>query len=116
MNKSMNLRSVLGAVGDAPASQLELFALLTLGILESLENGLLSPAEAITSFFNAENCHFVREKLPDKAADEAMSRGVQLPDLLDALTPEESSKEVQGEIAAIRRLCLGLLEEHRLVA
>lgn len=112
----MNLRSVLAAAGDAPANQLELFALLTLGILESLENRLLSPAEAITIFFNAENCDFVRTRLPDKAADEAMSRGVQLPDLIDALTPEESSKELEGEVAAIRRLCLGMLEEHRLVA
>ena len=115
-NKSMNLRAVLTAAGEAPASQLELFALLTLGILESLENGFVSPADAILVFFNANNCHFVRESLPDKAADEVMSRGVQLPDLFDALPPSESAQEFQAEIAVIRRICLGLLEEHRLVA
>jgi hypothetical protein len=116
MHKSTNLRLVLAAAGDAHANQLELFALLTLGILESLENGLLSPAEAIAVFFNADNCRFVRERLPDKSADEVMSRGVQLSDLVEAIPPSESPQELRTEIAAIRRLCLGLLEEHRLVA
>lgn len=116
MQKPMNLQLVLSAAGDDPARQPELFALLTLGILESLENGLLSPTEAIGIFFNSENCRFVRERMPCKAADEVMGRGVQLPDLLEALSAEESHKEFQREIAAIRRLCLGLLDEHRLVA
>ena len=116
MQKPMNLQLVLNAAGDDPARQLELFALLTLGILESLDHGLLSPTEAIGVFFNADNCRFVREKLPSKAADEVMGRGVQLPDLLESLSAEESHKEFQREIAVIRRLCLGLLEVHRLVA
>jgi hypothetical protein len=116
MQKPMNLQQVLNAAGADSARQLELFAILTLGIMESLENGVLSPAEAITVFFNLENCRFVRDNLPAKAADEVMGRGVQLPDLLEALDAEEAPKEFQREIAAIRRLCLGLLEEHRLVA
>jgi hypothetical protein len=33
-----------------------------------------------------------------------------------ALNAEEAPKEFPREIATIRRLCLGLLEEHRLVA
>jgi hypothetical protein len=116
MQKFMNLQRFLTATGDDTERQLELFALLTLGIVESLENGLLSPAEAITSFFNAANCEFVRVKLSAKAADEVMGRGAQLPDLLETLYAEESQKEFQRKIAAIRRLCLGLLEKHRLVA
>jgi len=116
MKRQINLQQVLGAAGAESARQLELFAILTLGIMESLENGVLSPAEAITVFFNLENCRFVRDNLPAKAADEVMGRGVQLPDLLEALDAEEAPKEFQREIAAIRRLCLGLLEEHRLVA
>lgn len=116
MNKAMNFSTVLTAAGEAPANQIELFALLTLGIVESLENRLLSPAEAITVFFNADNCRFVRERLPDKSADEVMGRGVQLPDLLDAIPPSDSPQELRNEIAVIRRLCLGMLESHRLVA
>jgi hypothetical protein len=38
MQKPMNLQLVSNAAGDDPARQLELFALLTLGILESLNN------------------------------------------------------------------------------
>jgi len=116
MQKMMSLQTVLGAAGSDSARQLELFALLTLGILESLEHGPLSAAEAINVFFNGQNCLFVRESLRDKDADEVMSRGVQLPDLLEALSPEEARRELQGEIAVIRRLCLGLLEGRRLVA
>jgi hypothetical protein len=116
MPKPMNLRLVLDSVGGDTARQLELFALLTLGIIESLENGLLSPADAITVFFNLENCRCVRETLPAKAADQVMGRGVQLPDLAAALNPEEADTEFQRELTAIRRLCLGLLEQHRRVA
>ncbi|MEY3205514.1 MAG: hypothetical protein RLZZ21_1845 [Planctomycetota bacterium] len=68
MKRQINLQQVLGAAGAESARQLELFAILTLGIMES------------------------------------------------ALNAEEAPKEFQREIAAIRRLCLGLLEEHRLVA
>ena len=68
MKRQINLQQVLGAAGAESARQLELFAILTLGIMES------------------------------------------------ALNAEEALKEFQREIATIRRLCLGLLEEHRLVA
>jgi hypothetical protein len=116
MQKPIKLQLVLDPVGADSARKLELFALLTLGIIESLENRLLSPAQAITVFFNLENCRFVRDNLPAEGADHVMGRGVQLPDLLDALNPEDAHKEFQREVAAIRRLCLGLLGEHRLVA
>ncbi len=68
MKRQINLQQVLGAAGAESARQLELFAILTLGIMES------------------------------------------------ALNAEEAPKEFPREIATIRRLCLGLLEEHRLVA
>jgi hypothetical protein len=67
-------------------------------------------------FFNAENCLFVRQHLREKIADEIMSRGVQLPDLFDALPIEEAHREFQRELATMRSLCLKLLGEKRLAA
>jgi hypothetical protein len=38
-----------------------------------------------------------------------MSRGVQLPDIFDALPPEAAQQEFLKELALIRSLCLKLL-------
>jgi uncharacterized protein involved in exopolysaccharide biosynthesis len=51
-----------------------------------------------------------------KAADEVMSRGVQLPDLFEALPAEQAQREFQRELAAMRSLCLQLLQRRRSVA
>ena len=88
----------------------------TLGIVESLANGLISAADALRVFFHADNCLFVRNHLRDKLADKIMSHGVQLPDLFTVLPAEEAHREFQRELATIRALCLKLLEAKRLVA
>jgi hypothetical protein len=116
MKTVMHLESLLTASGRTAEQQLALFALLNLGMVESLANGLISATDALRLFFNAENCLFVRKHLRDKIADKIMSHGVQLPDLFDALPTEESHREFQHEIATMRTLGLRLLEEKRLVA
>jgi hypothetical protein len=45
----------------------------------------MSVTDALRLFFHVENCLFVRKNLKEKIADQIMSRGVQLPDLFDAL-------------------------------
>src|SRR6266699_2460640 len=110
----MHLESLLPAAGKTP-QRLALFGLLSLGVIESLANGLLSASDAVRLFFNAANCLFVRQRLRNKMADEVMSRGVQLPDLFDALSAEEAQREFQRELAAMRTLCLRLLEQRRVV-
>ena len=116
MHNRMDLKSLLAASDGMPAQQSALFALLTLGILESLANGLLSAADALRVFFHTENCLYVRKQLRDKITDAIMSHGVQLPDLFTVLPPEEAYREFQRELATIRSLCLKLLGEQRLVA
>jgi hypothetical protein len=116
MYHSMSLQPLLAASHDAPTQRLALFALLTLGILESLAHGLLSATDALRVFFHAENCLFVRKHLRDKTADAVMSHGVQLPDLFEALSPVEAHREFQRELATMRALCLKLLEQKQLVA
>jgi hypothetical protein len=96
--------------------QVGVFSLLVLGVIESLVNGVLSALDAVRVFFNADKCLFVRKHLRKKIADEIMSRGVQLPDLFEALAPEEAHREFQRELSTMRSLCLKLLEETQLVA
>jgi hypothetical protein len=116
MNDIISLKTVLSASGEAPVQQVTLFALLNLGMIESLANGLISVTDAVQVFYNAENCLFVRRQLREKTADEIMSRGIQLPDLFAALPIEEAHREFQRELATMRSLCLKLLESQRLVA
>lgn len=116
MNQSFNLKDLLMITGGTTDRRLALFALLSLGLLESLENGMVSATDAVRVFFNAENCQFVRQVLRDKIADEIMSHGVQLPDLFAVLPAEEAHREFQHELAAMRSLSLRLLEPHRMAA
>jgi hypothetical protein len=116
MHNSMSFKTLLAASGGTRAQQLVFLALLTLGMLESLANGLLSATDALRVFFHAEHCLFVRKHLCEKLADAIMSHGVQLPDLFEVLPPEEAHREFQRELATIRSLCLKLLEVQRLVA
>lgn len=69
MHHRMSLNAILPATGEMQTRQLALFALLHLGVIESLANGLLSATEAQQVFFHAENCLFVRKQLRDKIAD-----------------------------------------------
>ncbi|MEO6726746.1 MAG: hypothetical protein ABIU20_11155 [Blastocatellia bacterium] len=116
MNSSIQLKNLLSETGRAPDRQLDLFALISLGVLESLSNGLISATDAVRLFFNAENCLFVQKFMGGKIADEVMSHGVQLPDLFEALPTEEAHREFRHELATMHSLCLKLLEEERLAA
>src|ERR1700722_4578080 len=98
--------------GKRQSDQFRVFSLICLGLLESLDNGLISATDAVEDFFHADNCLFVR-KLRNKVADEIMSRGVQLPDLYDALPLDEAQRQFKRELAAMRSLCLRLLEKQR---
>ena len=116
MYHSMSLQALLAASNESPGQRLALFALLTLGLLESLAHGLLSATDALQVFFHADNCLFVRKHLRDKTAEAVMSHGVQLPDLFEALPMAEAQREFQRELATIWALCLKLLEQKQLVA
>jgi hypothetical protein len=113
MRQSYRLRIVLSdASGDLP-QQLELFALVNLGLVQSLASGVLSATEAVQHFYNADNCLYVRKHLRSREANAIMSHGVQLPDLFDSLSPEEAQREFCHELETLRSLCLKLLEKGR---
>jgi hypothetical protein len=112
----MDLNTLLSEAKGTATHPLTLFALLNLGIVESLANGLLSATDAVRTFYHADNCLFVRQRLRDKIADRIMSHGVQLPDLFTVLPAEEAHREFQRELATMHGLCLKLLETKRLVA
>ena len=115
MKDSINLQVLLLQEGNRH-QQVASFALLCLGIIESLTNGLMSVTDALRLFFHAENCLFVRKHLKEKIADQIMSHGVQLPDLFDALPTEEAQREFQREVTTIHSLCLKLLEDKQIAA
>lgn len=116
MNHRIQLATLLAEAGRLPEQQLALFALLNLGLVESLAGGSLSAAAAVRLFFHAENCQFVRQHLRERVADEVMSHGVQLPDLFEALPAQEAQREFQRELATMRSLCLTLLAAQQLAA
>ena len=107
---------ILFAQGSDRQQKITSFALLCLGMIESLAGGLMSVNDAVRIFFHSENCLFVRESLKQKVADQIMGRGVQLPDLFDALPAEAAQREFQHELAAMHALSLKLLDEHRVAA
>ena len=114
MMSSMNLEPVLK--GQPHVTRLPTFALLVLGIVESISSGVLSASDAARTFFTAENCLFVRHALKNRSADQIMSRGVQLPDLFDALAPYEAARELREELRSIQDLCRTLLQRTSLAA
>jgi hypothetical protein len=93
-----------------------LFTLLNLGLVEALMNGLLNAEDAVRSFYNVDNCIYVKKYIKIKEANEVMSRGVQLPDLFDALPVGQARREFLRELASMRELCLKMFEDHRSVA
>jgi hypothetical protein len=111
MNNRIELKQLLSEADRTRAEQVEIFALLNLGILESLGHGLISASDALRTFFHAENCLFVRQQIRNRAADEIMSRGVQLSDLFDSLPPLVAQREFQRELAKMHALSLSLLEK-----
>ena len=116
MNERVRLSNVLIARGEESAEHLALFALINLGLIESLANGILTASDAVRLFYCAENCMFVRKHVTNKTADQIMSHGVQLPDLFEALPTEEAFREFQHELSAMRSLCLKILNTEKQVA
>jgi hypothetical protein len=106
-------RLLLSEVPGSPPQQLELFALVNLGLVQSLASGLLSPTEAVERFYHADNCLYVQRELRKREASAIMSRGTQLPDLFECLPAEEARREFYHELETIRALCLKVLGEKR---
>jgi len=111
MRQSHPFCIVLSDASGSPTQRLELFALLNLGIAQSLASGVLSATEAIQRFYHADNCLYVRKHLRSKEANAIMSHGVQLLDLFDCLPAEEAQREFFHELETIRSLCFKLLEK-----
>jgi hypothetical protein len=116
MSEKIYLKKLFSESSRTSEENLELFALLNLGILESLNYGLMSASDALRTFFHAGNSLFVCQELRDRTSDEIMSRGVQLPDLFEVLPTEEAQREFQREMATLHSLCLRLLEQKMVAA
>ena len=106
-------RVLLSEVPGSPPQQLDLFALVNLGLVQSLASGILSPTEAVERFYHADNCLYVQRHLRKREANAIMSRGTQLPDLFECLPAEEARREFYRELETIRALSLKLLGAKR---
>jgi hypothetical protein len=115
MKHRIDLNTLLSRSSD-DQERLASFALLALGVIESLAGGAIGASAAVELFFCADNCLFVRRQLRHEAADEIMSRGVQLPDVLEALPAQEAQREFQRELAAMRSVGLKLLGDMQAAA
>jgi hypothetical protein len=113
MKHQVSSRIFLAVAQGAIAQQQELFALLNLGLVQSLASGVISPTEAVERFYHAENCLYVQKHFRQKAAHTIMSHGVQLPDLFESLPAEEAQREFYRELEVMRSLSLQLLERRR---
>jgi len=116
MEKRIQLETLFMAAHKRRADHVAFFALINLGLIESLANGLIGATEVVGRFYFADNCLAVRKFLKDKTADRIMSHGVQLPDLFDCLPIEDAQREFLHELAVMKKLCLQLLERGRKVA
>jgi len=106
----------LATITAGQEEPLALFAVTTLGVVDSLAAGSLTPSDAIHAFFHGKNIQYVKKKLNDDRSNEIMGRGVQLADLFDSMPVEEAHREFQHELQAIKSLCYGVLEGQRAVA
>src|SRR5687767_7804013 len=113
MKQHQSFRIVLATTSGNMAQQRELFALLNLGLIQSLASGVLSPTEAVERFYHAENCLYVQKHFRQKEAHALMSHGVQLPDLFVWLPAEEAQRELYHELETMRSFCLKLLAKKR---
>jgi hypothetical protein len=109
----VNLQLILK---DKDGARQATFALLVLGVVDSISTGVMSAGDAVKNFFTADNCLFVKRVLKNRTADEIMGRGVQLADLFDALAPDEAARELRQELQAIHDLSRGLLRRTPLAA
>lgn len=109
MTNSIQLADLLAGIPHTTARRRGVFALLGIGIVESLSSGALGATEAARVFFNAQNCLYVRKKLRDDLTAEFMSRGVQLDDLFEALPREGALQEFRRELTKMKLLCMQLI-------
>lgn len=116
MESSIRLNAILGDASENQDNRLTIFAVVNLGIIESLANGSLSVKDVVLLFFNADNCLYVRKHLKDKLADRVMSHGSQLPDLFDILPLEEAQRQFLHELSVMRSLCFELIDRNRVAA
>lgn len=116
MKPALQLENLLQTSGKEGVDPLTVFAFMILGVIESLSSNLMSPKESVRVVFNFENCSYVKERLKKKAANEVMGRGVQLNNLFDGLPLEEAKREYARELAAMKTLCMNLIEREHLVA
>jgi hypothetical protein len=116
MNEPLRLPTLLNTSRSKSSEQLRVFAVIALGVIESLASGVMTAGDAIGYFFNAENCLYVGKRLKDKAADEIMGRGAELPDLFDALAPAIARRQFRRELEAMRALSLKLLKRRKRAA
>lgn len=114
-NVHIDLAGLLSHAADKK-EQIASFALLSLGMVESLAAGAMTASRAVPVLFHADNCLFVRKHLKQQTADKIMSHGVQLPDVFDALPAEEAQAEFQRGLATMHALCLKLLGREQAAA
>lgn len=113
MKQHHPFRIVLSEASRSSRQQLEFFALLNLGLVQSLASGVLSPTEAVQRFYRVDNCLYVRKHLRNRETQAIMSHGVQLADLFDCLPAEEARREFYHELEMMRGLCLKVLKKRR---
>jgi len=113
MRRDNPFRILLSEARGSLPRQCELFALVNLGLVQSLASGMLSVTEAVERFYHADNCLYVRKHFRSREADAIMSHGVQLPDLFDCLPPDEARPQFYHELETMQTLCLKLLEKGR---
>jgi hypothetical protein len=107
----IDLQSLFGESGMTTRQAIEAFAVLNLGFIESLRSGAMRPGDAISRFYCAANCIYVRRKFKNEACDDIMGRGVQLPDLFDALPAAIAKRQFAIQLDTMGRLCLKLLKQ-----
>ena len=116
MKNTMHFEKLLPDAGEEKSAQLALFAVINLGIIDSLASGMLTASDAVRLVYHGDNCKYVREILSDKTADKVMSHGVQLPDLFEALPAEEAHRQLHHELQTMRAVCLKILDIKQLAA
>lgn len=114
MKHSLDLSKLL--TQETAKDRLAVFAMIALGLVESLKRGTLDAEMAVRVFFHAGNCLYVKKQLRSPAANRLMSHGVQLDDLFSILPKKEAAAEFQKELQQMTSLCHRILESKRVAA
>lgn len=112
----INLRTMIPSPGTDLSGARAAFALIALGVIETIELGLLDTESAIPFFFHADNALFVRKEMRDKLAADVIGRGLQLSDLFTVLEPADANRALREQLAAMRAACRSLLGKAKLAA